>query len=335
MTTHDVTGGYRYLEGVFQYSGGVRALDGYRIERVRFRKSPTISEGFDAHRELPHRSRPAAHQLLRLRAALTRPVHGSGIPQLQRKLCKDAGALGSLRQRRSIPSPAAMSVRRSIRRQSRSSMPSVMPGRGRRRHPASSSPAAAKFRSAAATTAITSSPSATPALRECGRRRGVSWMKWNGGLARLGSAGRTRRIPRSTRCSTCIPILPMTLFDVARRAGALPGTSAGHRSSASNSKWTAGELKPNICFDSEWLADVAGQIGRQRTRYSTEARTRLLDPRRASVAPTGTLAAWCRACDGSDARDGSGRKSRRHGQCPIAGGRSGPASPERAGAAFA
>src|SRR6476660_5845093 len=26
MTTHDVTGGYRYLEGVFQYSGGVRAL---------------------------------------------------------------------------------------------------------------------------------------------------------------------------------------------------------------------------------------------------------------------------------------------------------------------
>src|SRR4029077_9542997 len=47
MTTHDVTGGYRYLEGVFQYSGGVRGLGGYRIERVRFRKSPAISEGFD------------------------------------------------------------------------------------------------------------------------------------------------------------------------------------------------------------------------------------------------------------------------------------------------
>ena len=48
MTTHDVTsGGYRYLEGVFQYSGGVRAFDGYRIERVRFREMPPILEGFE------------------------------------------------------------------------------------------------------------------------------------------------------------------------------------------------------------------------------------------------------------------------------------------------
>ena len=48
MTTDDVTsGGYRYLEGVFQYSGGVRAFDGYRIERVRFRNMPPIAEGFE------------------------------------------------------------------------------------------------------------------------------------------------------------------------------------------------------------------------------------------------------------------------------------------------
>jgi hypothetical protein len=48
MTTHDVaSGGYRYLEGVFQYSGGVRAIDGYHIERVRFRESPPIAEGFE------------------------------------------------------------------------------------------------------------------------------------------------------------------------------------------------------------------------------------------------------------------------------------------------
>ena len=144
MTTHDVTGGYRYLEGVFQYSGGVRALDGYRIERVRFRKSPALSEGFDAHRELPRRSRPAARQLLRLRAALARPVHGSRLPQLQRNLCEDAGALGRSSPTAAIPSPAAMSVRRSTRRRSRSSMPSAMPGRAWRRRPASSSPAAAK-----------------------------------------------------------------------------------------------------------------------------------------------------------------------------------------------
>lgn len=48
MTTHNVAGGgYRYLEGVFQYSGGVRALDGHRIERVRFRNLPAIAEGFE------------------------------------------------------------------------------------------------------------------------------------------------------------------------------------------------------------------------------------------------------------------------------------------------
>jgi hypothetical protein len=48
MTIHDVaSGGYRYLEGVFQYSGGVRAFDGYRVERVRFRNMPSIAEGFE------------------------------------------------------------------------------------------------------------------------------------------------------------------------------------------------------------------------------------------------------------------------------------------------
>jgi hypothetical protein len=47
VTIHDVTsGGYRYLEGVFQYSGGVRAFDGYRIERLRFRDPPPIARGF-------------------------------------------------------------------------------------------------------------------------------------------------------------------------------------------------------------------------------------------------------------------------------------------------
>ncbi len=48
MTTHDVTsGGYRYLEAFFQYSGGVRALDGYHIERVRLRQPLPVAEGFE------------------------------------------------------------------------------------------------------------------------------------------------------------------------------------------------------------------------------------------------------------------------------------------------
>src|SRR6185437_7691391 len=37
QTTIDVpAGGFRYIPGVFQYSGGVAALAGFRIERVEF-----------------------------------------------------------------------------------------------------------------------------------------------------------------------------------------------------------------------------------------------------------------------------------------------------------
>jgi hypothetical protein len=39
-------GGYRFLPGVFQYSGGTAALPGHAIERVRFRAPVPLAEGF-------------------------------------------------------------------------------------------------------------------------------------------------------------------------------------------------------------------------------------------------------------------------------------------------
>jgi hypothetical protein len=39
-------GNYRFIPGVFQYSGGVAASDGYEIERVRFRTPVPLTEGF-------------------------------------------------------------------------------------------------------------------------------------------------------------------------------------------------------------------------------------------------------------------------------------------------
>jgi hypothetical protein len=39
-------GGYRYMPGVFQYSGGVAALPGFRLERVRFTRPVPLAEGF-------------------------------------------------------------------------------------------------------------------------------------------------------------------------------------------------------------------------------------------------------------------------------------------------
>lgn len=39
-------GGYRYMPGVFQYSGGVAAEPGWRLERVRFARPVPLQEGF-------------------------------------------------------------------------------------------------------------------------------------------------------------------------------------------------------------------------------------------------------------------------------------------------
>ena len=46
MTTDFAAGGYRYIPGVFQYSGGVQALDGYRIELVAFSRPVPLADGF-------------------------------------------------------------------------------------------------------------------------------------------------------------------------------------------------------------------------------------------------------------------------------------------------
>lgn len=39
-------GGYRYVRGPFQYSGGVAAEPGFAVERVRFRRPVPIADGF-------------------------------------------------------------------------------------------------------------------------------------------------------------------------------------------------------------------------------------------------------------------------------------------------
>jgi hypothetical protein len=46
-TTIFEPGGYRYVRGPFQYSGGVAAEPGYAIERVRFSKPVPVARGFE------------------------------------------------------------------------------------------------------------------------------------------------------------------------------------------------------------------------------------------------------------------------------------------------
>ncbi|MCY4550224.1 MAG: hypothetical protein OXC28_17800 [Defluviicoccus sp.] len=47
-TTIFEAGGYRYMRGVFQYSGGVAAEPGFAIERARFRHPLPLEDGFAA-----------------------------------------------------------------------------------------------------------------------------------------------------------------------------------------------------------------------------------------------------------------------------------------------
>jgi hypothetical protein len=46
-TREFAAGGYRFIPGPFQYSGGVAALRGYQIQRVRFRRPVPIAHGFE------------------------------------------------------------------------------------------------------------------------------------------------------------------------------------------------------------------------------------------------------------------------------------------------
>ncbi len=43
-----LAGGYRFFSYQFQYSGGVAAEPGFRIERARFTRPVPLAEGFDA-----------------------------------------------------------------------------------------------------------------------------------------------------------------------------------------------------------------------------------------------------------------------------------------------
>src|SRR5262245_44527939 len=53
------TGGYRFLPGVFQYSGGVAALPGHAIARVRLRTLLPLKQGFERiERLIGEASRP-------------------------------------------------------------------------------------------------------------------------------------------------------------------------------------------------------------------------------------------------------------------------------------
>ena len=91
-------GGYRFIPGVFQYSGGVAASPGHEIQRVRFRAPAAAARRVCACRAPHQGSRPAAHLVLRLRAAVAGAVHRAGLSRLQRGLRRHAAEMGPVRR---------------------------------------------------------------------------------------------------------------------------------------------------------------------------------------------------------------------------------------------
>ena len=63
-------GGYRYVRGPFQYSGGVAAEEGYAIERIRFQTPVPLGRRVQADRGASGFHRAPLRGVCRLRASL-------------------------------------------------------------------------------------------------------------------------------------------------------------------------------------------------------------------------------------------------------------------------
>ncbi|HUB11167.1 MAG TPA: hypothetical protein VMB34_04350 [Acetobacteraceae bacterium] len=93
-------GGYRYIPGVFQYSAGVRALDGHRIERVEFMRPVALAAGFAfIERFLPGQDLPlAAFCACELRSPA--PFTDAGFVAFNRHYCGTLERWGIMREDR-------------------------------------------------------------------------------------------------------------------------------------------------------------------------------------------------------------------------------------------
>src|SRR5206468_2023657 len=98
-------GGYRFISHQFQYSGGVAAELGFRIERARFARPVPLAEGFDAIEAYLAGIWTLADRVLRLRAALPGAIHRRRLCRIQSSLCRAADRLGDLSRRGQSSSP--------------------------------------------------------------------------------------------------------------------------------------------------------------------------------------------------------------------------------------
>jgi hypothetical protein len=121
-------GGYRFIGHQFQYSGGVTAEPGFRIERARFTRPVPLAAGFDAIEPTSAASD----------ARRPRSVPASGVPRGNSTTLGSSRSVGIMSSgllpggfsaTMSTPLPARMSARKSTRPRRRRSTPSATPCR--------------------------------------------------------------------------------------------------------------------------------------------------------------------------------------------------------------
>ena len=92
-------GGYRFISHQFQYSGGVAAEPGFRIERARFARSVPLADGFDAIEAYLAGIGRSPTAFCACGAPLPGAIHRRWFCRFQSALCRAAGRLGDLPRR--------------------------------------------------------------------------------------------------------------------------------------------------------------------------------------------------------------------------------------------
>ena len=183
-------GGYRFISHQFQYSGGVAAEPGFRIERARFVSPLPLADGFGAiEGYLAGIGRsPTAFCACELRSPAQ--FTDAGFVAFNRHYVERLAAWGIFRDEVNRL-PARMSVRKSTRQLRRRSTPSAIRCRAKTAPRAALSlPEAVKRARAAPAMRGASFGAATTHPRGSARKRASYSGRWSSAWRRWASAGR-------------------------------------------------------------------------------------------------------------------------------------------------
>jgi hypothetical protein len=238
-------GGYRFIKGVFQYSAGVAAANGYRLVRVRFRRSVALAEGFKRVEQMITGAGRPMTSFCACELRSPAPFTEGGFADFN-KIYVDALTRWGIFDGTTNP-VARSNVCPAIDPPDTPSFhafaylkPQV------RAPPRSLLPAAARRPRGREVIATAPFGSATRALMDFVPRHCSCLARWSDGLLRLVILGVIQLQPKSIPCTTSIRFSPMKSYDAAPRDSASLGITTDPRLRILNMKWIAGAPASNV-----------------------------------------------------------------------------------------